>query len=1276
MAPTSPIKRVTRARAAAKSTKDDAAPKKLGTTKVTKAAATTTKPATAATKATTRKPPTEYEPEDEMIEAAPPKKPTRTAAKPAAPLTAAPRRRVKVTPLNAPIPEEPAPEAAPEKPKRKTTTSKSKKAAEPVASAEEEPVEPTTRSRATRNTAATTSKKTATKAATSDLAAPKTRGRPKKETAQPGVTEEPESVTVKTTRQTRTRSASVASQQPVETIEVLPKSKPGTRKKVTFQDVSEDDKENEQVAPRRATAKKAAPASGMRAKPVRKPAAASAKKTTATRSRVAKAEPRALTPKKITQVQRAASADDSDDELNGAKTPVRDLSLSPKRNPNLASQLSPVKRLDFTQTLTARSPAKLGEKGIMSPARRPASPVKAGADETVATAMAAPPTPGLQQSPKRGVLDASIFPHSAIKSQRSPLKESLLQSPARRLFSPAKQKAPLSVHRDTENTVFDTDMETVEEIAVSSHFRPSMSPQRAGRVHRMSDEELADELAMDMDFDQSVLKLTSPKKSPVKALQSIVSEALDEEPQMQVIQNDIEETAKAVEELQGPEDSPEPEVGAGVAIEETIEPAQVSLSATDDSSEEPEEENTIVQQAPQGRGKAPRLSQILFRSNRFREEEESSDDELAADQTPDRAPRLFRSSMTGNNTRSRLSMGVQQREGGNTGFTPLAAQMSGWLANSPEKTPNKAPQGGLFSPVAAQHIAGEIQISRQSTPQTHKSSSALRTSVNSRPSMTPSALGSPEMSTFFAEQMSAMEESFGNDTTVSDEHEAYEMDATGTDAAVAVENAAIFEELQHLDEHASAEADEEDDTVVVNNTGEELTTDLVNEIHASDTAMVDFEELAQEAAVLAEADDEEAHGSSEYGDENAVPEETLNLSVMERETTPEDPTLNLHVMEQADAEETTLLSTPAVPQMSAADEPTLNLQVLEESALNRSTSATPVARSHVAIDEPTLNIEVLERNVAAATPRVHNISDEQTLNLHVLEQNALQRTPGSMSSTSVSEGDKTPEGSPEPTTSPSRSVLALPSEHMATPVGRDLSGPRLVNTVISKVPLKPEADESPIKMPKKRSRSMSMSKQQSPAKRAQLQPFGELAARSTSAPISSPDRQIRIAGPSPAHSTPGQMSFAIDDFGDSTLDGIELPDDEMDFDVGRPAETPVTVKSAKTTRSFAATPARTPLKTVGQGVLHGAVVFVEVHTSEGADASGVYVDLLTQLGARCVKEWRWNPRSSVHGGDDPLAASKIGITHVVYKDGGKRTLEKVRDAKGEVSCVGVRWVLE
>lgn len=102
------------------------------------------------------------------------------------------------------------------------------------------------------------------------------------------------------------------------------------------------------------------------------------------------------------------------------------------------------------------------------------------------------------------------------------------------------------------------------------------------------------------------------------------------------------------------------------------------------------------------------------------------------------------------------------------------------------------------------------------------------------------------------------------------------------------------------------------------------------------------------------------------------------------------------------------------------------------------------------------------------------------------------------------------------------------------------------------------------------------------------------------------------------------------------------------------------------------TPARTPRRDLNPALLRGAVVFVDVHTSEGADASSVFVDLLTQMGARCVKTWSWNPNTSSDNGAD----SRVGITHVVFKDGGKRTMEKVRESRGLVQCVGVTWVLE
>ncbi|KAI1465520.1 uncharacterized protein F4812DRAFT_461834 [Daldinia caldariorum] len=129
---------------------------------------------------------------------------------------------------------------------------------------------------------------------------------------------------------------------------------------------------------------------------------------------------------------------------------------------------------------------------------------------------------------------------------------------------------------------------------------------------------------------------------------------------------------------------------------------------------------------------------------------------------------------------------------------------------------------------------------------------------------------------------------------------------------------------------------------------------------------------------------------------------------------------------------------------------------------------------------------------------------------------------------------------------------------------------------------------------------------------------------------------------------------------------------EMDVDGDDAQELPPVTPSKADIWSSIGTPARTPRRDLNNSLLRGAVVFVDVHTSDGADASTVFVELLTQMGARCVKSWPWNPTNSNEDG----SASKIGITHVVYKDGGKRTLEKVRESNGVVQCVGVGWVLD
>lgn len=89
------------------------------------------------------------------------------------------------------------------------------------------------------------------------------------------------------------------------------------------------------------------------------------------------------------------------------------------------------------------------------------------------------------------------------------------------------------------------------------------------------------------------------------------------------------------------------------------------------------------------------------------------------------------------------------------------------------------------------------------------------------------------------------------------------------------------------------------------------------------------------------------------------------------------------------------------------------------------------------------------------------------------------------------------------------------------------------------------------------------------------------------------------------------------------------------------------------------------------GVLAGAVVFVDVYTSEGADASAAFVEALRGLGAKVLKSWNWNPNSTGGLGE---GERKVGITHVVFKDGSPRTLQKLKDSKGVVLCVGVGWV--
>ncbi|PWY93491.1 hypothetical protein BO94DRAFT_532429, partial [Aspergillus sclerotioniger CBS 115572] len=208
---------------------------------------------------------------------------------------------------------------------------------------------------------------------------------------------------------------------------------------------------------------------------------------------------------------------------------------------------------------------------------------------------------------------------------------------------------------------------------------------------------------------------------------------------------------------------------------------------------------------------------------------------------------------------------------------------------------------------------------------------------------------------------------------------------------------------------------------------------------------------------------------------------------------------------------------------------------------------------------------------------------------------------------------------------------------------------------VSKVPLKPEGEISPLKISRKRGLSFSAPSPRR-SSRPRLSTFAPVEQNAPSiSPRKSPRLQRAAERQSPEHAqAPSTAKKAVE---------AQAPASHK-----RPAQSPNPKKKSKTPRTSISAP---------KLALQGAVAYVDVHTTEGEDASGIFIELLQQMGARCVKNWSWNPRASVspEEGTEPKEG-KVGITHVIYKDGGVRTLEKVRHAKGLVKCVGVGWVLD
>ncbi|KAM0515513.1 hypothetical protein ACHAPE_006039 [Trichoderma viride] len=239
---------------------------------------------------------------------------------------------------------------------------------------------------------------------------------------------------------------------------------------------------------------------------------------------------------------------------------------------------------------------------------------------------------------------------------------------------------------------------------------------------------------------------------------------------------------------------------------------------------------------------------------------------------------------------------------------------------------------------------------------------------------------------------------------------------------------------------------------------------------------------------------------------------------------------------------------------------------------------------------------------------------------------------------------------------PVESAVRIPEPRAApvTPVGRPMT--RSFNTT-TKIPTKPADISTPSPL-KKKSFSASRAAPKRPDQAKRGAPVLSYSPKKQQQPLRRSSRNISAISDEPDQKVePSTPALELE-----KVSKMETPEQIVE---------PSTPESKADLWAKMGTPARTPRKDLNSNLLRGAIVFVDVHTSEGADASGIFVEVLTQMGARCLQKWSWNPNSASNS-----ESTKVGITHVVFKDGSKRTLEKVRQANGVVQCVGVSWVLD
>lgn len=1020
------------------------------------------------------------------------------------------------------------------------------------------------------------------------------------------------------------------------------------KKKVTFSDLIDSDLD--EVADPAPAPTKTSGKTGLGAKPVRK-AAVTTTREVSSKSRSAG---KPLSPKKTTQITRSAHSSESDaeeDELSGAKTTHTHAVKSPAKTPQPTVLLSPVKKVNFVGPNTPREalPRKeINENDIPSSHHPPSVAVK---EPTLAMSPARR-LPGrsskelFRETPRRGLLFASSeqqrVPHTEEastpkKSTASPLKASprkganfaaslfgspqkgapgtpfnnkpsLLRSPARRVQSPFvfRRVAPGS------RKLFDDDDHDVE-MDVSSDLKVAESPRR---VYTLKDTELTQDNAGSDDSDDVFVD------------------------QPMVNERDAHETDDEVDFVSSPA------VNTGAKVPQTI---------ADDADEDDHKEEETANISEAGNIPSPEPPDTLQEATNFGDSgqaREAAEHEMVAmrpdgDDVSLPHPEIDNKDMEegidadedadASEHEPGTEEEVEASDSDDEGHQPQAVEFNDIESddNEPEQ-PNTAADES--SDETDKQIAQEDTQGDDAHHDHHHSGFMVVEDDPDEAQENPS-----EDETDRESIVEAVEHSYDQHADAAGSDQTTEEPERVSDHADGIETSEDDQPEQPQVEHQQHLLAEEDATF------QEEREDSENVASPAVTASPAMSYSSQTPARSTKS----ASSEEDYNDENNV---SISSPVQEsqdgRSPVSFTGSLRYGYRETADdgmteseasfisrrsslASRRSILATPSA---SSSHLPFTPLAA----QLGHWKPSTPKSRrksSQRSIFSPVIpknlsirskgdrysQIQSMRRSLAAR----HSLASTVTTNDEpdaIESENQTQKevhqdeTPLQKAQNDVEASEEEIPETPKQEPLPSMSI---------TPVRINRDAIHVSHTV-SKVPLKPEGEYSPIKNPRKRPRSLSIGLEL-PIRASPRQTNSSMPTSQTEPALSPEESQSRPESVESRPSTPSQSG------------------------------------SAKTPRQK-----DTPKKSI----LRGAVVYVDVHTSEGEDASGIFIDLLTEMGAKCVRTWSWNPRGSDSPSVKDATPAKVGITHVVFKDGGVRTLEKVRQAANLVKCVGVGWVLD